>query len=255
MVLIMKRNPRSERRVSTVRHTNCLFVALVAGMSFSCVTPALAQVPSGATVRAGSVSFAAPAASQVVITQSSARAVIDWRTFSIGAGNSVQFIQPNASAIALNRVTGSQASLLQGSLSANGQVWLINPAGVYFGPGAQVNVGGLVASTLNLADNTKPAQLQGAVSAGNDKASVVNEGRIQTAEGGYAALMAGNVSNPGNITSPGGRILLLGDKQNGSVSLSGRLDTSSAVSNSPGFIETSAALVRIADTARVSAFQ
>ena len=122
-------------------------------MSFSFVTPALAQVPSGATVRAGSVSFAAPAASQVVITQSSARAVIDWRTFSIGAGNSVQFIQPNASAIALNRVTGSQASLLQGSLSANGQVWLLNPNGVFIGAGGQITSAGFLATTRALSDS------------------------------------------------------------------------------------------------------
>ena len=190
--------------------------------------------------------------SVTTVTQTSNKATLNWQQFNVGPTEIVKFVQPGVSSVAINRISDPNGSRILGQLSANGQVWLINPAGVYFGPGAQVNVGGLVASTLNLADNTKPYQLQGAVSAGNNSASVVNEGNIQTAEGGYAALMAGNVSNPGNITSPGGRIVLSGDKQNGSVSLSGRLDTSSSVSNSPGFIETSAALVRIADTARVS---
>ena len=193
--------------------------------------------------------------SVTTITQTSNKATLNWQQFNVGPAEIVKFVQPGASSVAINRISDPNGSRILGQLSANGQVWLINPSGVYFGPGAQVNVGGLVASTLNLADNTKPYQLRGAVSAGNNSASVVNEGNIRTAEGGYATLMAGNVSNPGNITSPGGHILLLGDKQNGSVSLSGRLDTSSAVSNSPGFIETSAALVRIADTARVPDIQ
>ena len=219
--------------------------------------PVLAHAgPQGAQVVSGQavvIQSSQGGQSVTTVTQTSNKATLNWQQFNVGPTEIVKFVQPGASSVAINRISDPNGSRIQGKLSANGQVWLINPAGVYFGPGAQVNVGGLVASTLNLADNTKPAQLQGAVSAGNNKASVVNEGRIQTAEGGYAALMAGNVSNPGNITSPGGRILLLGDKQNGSVSLSGRLDTSSAVSNTPGFIETSAAVVRIADTARVYA--
>ena len=218
--------------------------------------PVMAQAaPQGAQVVSGQAvvkQSSQGGQSVTTVTQTSNKATLNWQQFNVGPTEIVKFVQPGVSSVAINRISDPNGSRILGQLSANGQVWLINPSGVYFGPGAQVNVGGLVASTLNLADNTKPYQLRGAVSAGNNSASVVNEGNIRTAEGGYATLMAGNVSNPGNITSPGGHILLLGDKQNGSVSLSGRLDTSSAVSNSPGFIETSAALVRIADTARVS---
>ena len=219
--------------------------------------PVLAQAaPQGAQVVSGQavVKQSSQAGQSVtIVTQTSNKATLNWQQFNVGPTEVVKFAQPGAASVAINRISDPNGSRILGQLSANGQVWLINPAGLYFGQGAQVNVGGLVASTLNLSENTKPYQLEGAVSAGNNSASVVNEGRIQTAEGGYAALMAGNVSNPGSITSPGGRILLSGDKQNGRVSLNGRLDTSSAVSNSQGFIETSAALVRIADTARVCA--
>jgi len=218
--------------------------------------PVMAQAaPQGAQVVSGQAvvkQSSQGGQSVTTVTQTSNKATLNWQQFNVGPTEIVKFVQPGVSSVAINRISDPNGSRILGQLSANGQVWLINPAGVYFGPGAQVNVGGLVASTLNLADNTKPYQLQGAVSAGNNSASVVNEGNIQTAEGGYAALMAGNVSNPGNITSPGGRIVLSGDKQNGSVSLNGSLDTSSSVSKTQGFIETSAALVRIADTARVS---
>ena len=227
---------------------NC-WVSLLLCPVMAHAAPQGAQVVSGQAVIKQS---SQGGQSVTTVTQSSNKATLNWQQFNVGPTEIVKFVQPGTSSVAINRISDPNGSRILGQLSANGQVWLINPAGVYFGPGAQVNVGGLVASTLNLADNTKPYQLQGAVSAGNNSASVVNEGNIRTAEGGYATLMAGNVSNPGNITSPGGRILLLGDKQNGSVSLSGRLDTSSAVSKTQGFIETSAALVHIADTARVS---
>ena len=77
---------------------------------------------------------------------------IDWQSFSIGKGNTVNFVQPSASAVALNRVLGSDVSVIQGALNANGQVFLINPNGVLFSPSAQVNVGSLVASTLSISN-------------------------------------------------------------------------------------------------------
>jgi len=88
----------------------------------------------------------------MTINQSSQNAAINWQGFSIGQGESVSFVQPNGSAVALNRVLGADPSSIMGSLSANGKVFLVNPNGVLFGQGAQVNVGGLVASTLNIRD-------------------------------------------------------------------------------------------------------
>src|SRR5918992_2124976 len=84
------------------------------------------------------------------IDQSSARAAIDWQSFNIGAQASVTFQQPSASAVALNRVLGASGSEIFGKLSSNGQGFLTNPNGILFGRSAQVDVGGLLATTLNM---------------------------------------------------------------------------------------------------------
>src|SRR6185436_7656013 len=90
--------------------------------------------------------------SAVTIDQSSARLAINWLSFDIASHESVTFNQPSSQAIALNRILGQDPSTILGNLSANGQVFLLNPNGVLFGAGAQVDVGGIVASTLGLSD-------------------------------------------------------------------------------------------------------
>jgi filamentous hemagglutinin family protein len=101
---------------------------------------------ANATVSAGAASVAT-AGNTTTINQASQRAAIDWTSLSTRANEALIFNQPNAQAIALNRITGSSPSELLGSLTANGQVFILNPNGVLFGAGSQVNVGGLVAST------------------------------------------------------------------------------------------------------------
>ena len=105
------------------------------------------------------------------IEQSSNRLSINWQSFGIAADETVQFRQPSASAIALNRVIGNDPSRIYGQLNANGRVYLINPNGILFGSGAQVNVGGLVASTLDVVDDSLGSNRRRFV--GNSKASVV----------------------------------------------------------------------------------
>ena len=92
----------------------------------------------------------------MTIRQATDQAILNWQTFNIGASASVNFIQPSASSIALNRVLGSDPSAIYGQLTANGQVFLVNPSGVLFGPGARVDVAGLVASTLAIRDADSP---------------------------------------------------------------------------------------------------
>lgn len=142
------------------------------------------------------------------ITQTTPRLAIDWARFSIQPGESVNFIQPGAGAIALNRVTGSESSSILGSLNANGAVFLLNPNGVLFGAGAQVNVGGLVASTLNLSNADFEAGRY--AFSGTSAAGVVNQGMISVPSGGKVALIANRVENTGNIQAPGGDVLLAG---------------------------------------------
>ena len=256
------------------------------------------------------------------VDQTSGKAILNWQTFNIGSGASVEFHQPDASSVALNRVLTASQSRIDGSLTANGMVFLINPAGIIFGSSASVNAGGMVASTLAIDD--------GEFMAGNYRftrngstASVINQGSVTTANAGLVALLAPAVHNEGIIearlgsvllgsgetitltrgadalysiavdpltvsalvsnggiiradggtvimrasTADGlagsvvntgevrartiaereGRILLVGDMESGSAEIAGTLDASAPNGGDGGFIETSAARVRVAD--------
>ncbi|HEX2544843.1 MAG TPA: filamentous hemagglutinin N-terminal domain-containing protein, partial [Ramlibacter sp.] len=161
--------------------------------------------PTGGVVAAGSASIAATGA-QTTITQGSASAVINWQGFSVGAGEAVRFVQPGSSSVTLNRVLGGDASAIHGRLSANGKVFLVNPAGVLFGPGASVNVGGLVASTLNISDADFMAGRHSF--SGGSRAAVINQGSITAADGGYVALLGAHVANEGSISARLGSVAL-----------------------------------------------
>ncbi|WP_411877317.1 filamentous hemagglutinin N-terminal domain-containing protein [Polaromonas sp. YR568] len=162
-------------------------------------------LPQGGVVAAGSASISGGAAS-TTITQTSQNAVINWQSFGIAAGQSVQFVQPGASAVALNRVLGADPSSIMGSLSSNGKVFLLNPNGILFGGGASVNVGGLVASTLSISDANFMAG-QYTLSNPGDGA-ILNQGTINAADGGYVALLGRNVSNQGVISARLGTVVL-----------------------------------------------
>lgn len=139
----------------------------------------------------------------VTITASD-RAIINWRRFDVPAGSTVRFVQPSANAAVLNRVTGAGASHIDGSLFANGYVYLINPSGVNIGPGATIQANGFVASTLDLRDSDFIAG--GELNFfGDSDAAVVNQGRIE-AIGGDVYLIAARVSNSGTISAPGGKV-------------------------------------------------
>ena len=170
--------------------------------------PALA-LPQGGKVVAGEAAIRKPTPSSQVITQSTDKAIIDWRSFSIAAGEKVRFDQPSSTSITLNRVTGYDPSYLLGEMSANGRIFLLNPYGVVFGAGARIDVGGMVASSLSLANNDFLAGRYTLTSvdprAPTQRGEVRNEGSI-TANGGTVALVAPVVSNTGTITANGGRV-------------------------------------------------
>ena len=161
-------------------------------------------LPSGGVVSAGSASIAGGPGT-TTITQSSQNVAINWQSFSIGATEAVRFVQPNSSSVALNRVLGSDPSNILGSLSANGKVFLVNPNGILFAQGAQVNVGGLVASTRNITDSDFMAGNY--KFAGTSSGTVVNQGSIN-ADGGYVALLGASVSNEGVISARLGTVVL-----------------------------------------------
>jgi filamentous hemagglutinin family protein len=291
------------------------------------VHQARAADAANATVSAGAASVAT-AGNSTTINQASQRTAIDWTSLSTRANEALIFNQPNAQAIALNRITGSSPSGLLGSLTANGQVFILNPNGVLFGAGSQVNVGGLVASTLSMS-NADFMDGKHVFTGSGGSGSVVNQGTLNAASGGYLALLAPEVRNEGVMTASlgtallaagnkvtlnldngsllgysidqgainalaenkqlikadggqvllgaraldslttatvnntgvieaktlqnkAGRILLIGDMSYGTVNVGGTLDASAPTGGNGGFIETSAANVKIADSAVIT---
>lgn len=284
------------------------------------------SLPQGATVVSGNAVLG-QSGRALTIQQQSNLLVTNWQSFSIARGHTVHFVQPSASAVALNRVTGGDVSVIQGALRANGQVFLLNPNGVLFSSTAQLNVGGLVASTLSLSDDDFLAGRYRLT--GNSAASVINRGRITAGEGGRVALIAARVVNEGRIEAvrggvsigagrsvtldlggpvpieveeaalnalivqggairaPGGtvyltakaagdltatvirhtgtseaqtlatgeqgKIMLLGDMVNDRIEVAGHLDASAPSGGDGGFVETSAARVKLAPDLRVTA--
>jgi filamentous hemagglutinin family protein len=161
--------------------------------------------PNGGQVIGGSGSIS-QSGTTTNINQSSQNLSLTWRSFNVGSNETVNFIQPSASAIAVNRIYDTNGSSILGHLNANGQVYLINPNGILFGQGAQVNVGGLVATTLNFNDANLNSNAKNF--SGTSSASVINQGTINAANGGYVALLAKQVSNQGTITAPQGTVAL-----------------------------------------------
>src|SRR5450830_1173191 len=160
--------------------------------------------PAGGTVVAGQATING-APGSTVIKQGSQNAVINWANFNINKGESVQFVQPNSNAVALNRVLGSDGTTILGNLSANGKVFIVNPNGVLFGQGASVNTAGLVASTLDI--NNADFMSGKYQFSGNGSGKVLNQGSI-SAPGGYVALLGANVSNEGTIQARLGSVAL-----------------------------------------------
>ncbi len=185
-------------------------VGTLAGLSVA--APFLAHAnPVGGSVAAGSAVIQQTAPNQLNITQSTNSAIINWQGFSIGSNEATVFQQPSSSSVTLNRVTGPGGSDIDGSLRANGMIFLINPNGVVFGPNAQVNVNGLVATTADTSDRKFMAgQYRFDRPSHNPNATVENQGTITIADGGLAALVAPGVANSGTITARSGRIALGG---------------------------------------------
>ena len=202
----------------SLRHTLLARTALVSvavALTQATATPALAAnlapnaLPSGGQVTVGKARIS-QTETAMTIQQSTPKAVLTWQSFDIGAGESVVFNQPDAGSMALNRVIAANPSVILGKLSANGQVILINPNGVVFGAGSTVNVGGLVASTLNVTDNDFLADhLQ--FQRGDATGKIVNKGSIHADK--YAALISPKVTNKGLIEATLGTVALAsGDK-------------------------------------------
>jgi filamentous hemagglutinin family protein len=143
-----------------------------------------------------------------VVNQASQQAIINWQSFNIGQGESTHFQQPTGG-IALNRINPTQgASSIYGSLTATGQIVLVNPAGIYFAPGAFVSVGGLIATTSNISDQDFLNNHFRFTRDPNYSGSIINEGQIIAATHGLIALVGSSVTNKGLVQAELGNVIL-----------------------------------------------
>jgi filamentous hemagglutinin family protein len=165
-------------------------------------------LPTGEQVVEGSATFDRPTADTLNVNQATDKMVANYNSFSIAAPEAVHFIQPSSSSVALNRVVGVDPSLILGTLTANGKIFLINPNGVMFGQGCKVDTMGLVASTLNMSNADFMA---GRYTFVGDGGSVVNLGYL-SAPGGYVALLGSRVENKGIIEAELGSVALASGK-------------------------------------------
>ena len=173
-------------------------------------------MPTGGQIQSGQGTIAQNG-KNMTVTQQSGKMAVDWTQFNIARDEAVKFAQPGRDAVALNRITGGQKSVIDGALSANGNLFLVNPNGVVFGKTSSIEVGSLVASTAQLSDTFmksfagSTANLNLTIGEGNNSA-ILNEGTI-TAQGGLVALHAAQVENTGTISNPGGTVALAAAKQ------------------------------------------
>jgi filamentous hemagglutinin family protein len=173
--------------------------------------PVRAQgLPTGLQVVSGQASVLTQGSQMTV--RNSANAILNWQSFSVGAGRGVHFDQASAASKVLNRVTGGEASQILGSLTSNGQVWLLNPSGVLFGRDARVDVHSLVVSTLRLADSDFLGGRYRFTATGGE-GTVRNQGVIGTSLGGQVVLIGPGIENAGSVQAPGGSVALASGTQ------------------------------------------
>ena len=182
------------------------FAIMLTFFSMNCL-PAFA-LPQGENVIAGEASFDRPAGDVLNVRQQTDKLIANYDSFSIGANETVNFLQPSAASAALNRVVGADPSSILGHLTATGKIFLINPNGILFGPTAHVDTAGLVASTLDIRNEDFWAGRYQFFNAGGN---VVNRGYITT-PGGYVALLGSQVENTGVIEAQLGSVALASGK-------------------------------------------
>ncbi|MFO0830590.1 MAG: filamentous hemagglutinin N-terminal domain-containing protein [Phycisphaerales bacterium] len=175
--------------------------ALLAAAAGTVLSSAALAGPENAQVVRGDVRIERNGPNTVI--RAGDRSIINYSSFNIGAGETVRFIQPDAMSRVLNRIQGASPTRIDGSLLANGRVYIVNPAGVVFGQNAVVNVGGLFAAAGAMTDRDF---LRGVDRVTGMRGAVVNDGRITTASGGSVTLAGGSVVNSGTIVAPQGAV-------------------------------------------------
>jgi len=184
----------SSRYESILREILSVILVFIIG-----VFPGLVYaLPQDGKIVSGSGSINNDSSGNLTVNQASDKIAIDWQSFSIGNNESVMFIQPSASASALNNVVGSLGSVIQGTLNANGQIILTNPNGIHISPTANIDVGSLITSTLNISTQDFVNNLyRFAQNPDQPLGFILNEGTIRASD--FVALIAPGVENKGVV--------------------------------------------------------
>ncbi|MBU3599119.1 filamentous hemagglutinin N-terminal domain-containing protein [Polynucleobacter sp. 30F-ANTBAC] len=185
------------------RAAKLLAALAIAGLAHQSMAaaPGSHVLPTGGKVVAGAATIAT-SGNAMNINQSSQRAVVNWSSFDVGSQATVNFNQPNSSAATLNYVNSASKSMINGAVNANGQVIFINNNGIVFGSGAQINVGGMIATTMNTCATEFMSGRDNLVFEGGNDGKIINKGNITGNNiNSYIALMAPQVKNSGVITA------------------------------------------------------
>ena len=196
----------------TTTNTRKMIALCCALLLFGLLTGIAAADPVLQNISAGNISIQ-QAPNTTVINQSSQQGIINWKSFNIGSQEATHFNQPTGGST-LNYISAAQgASSIYGVLTATGQIILINPAGVYFGPSAFVHVGGLIASTANINAQDYLNGTYHFVQSSGYNGSVINAGTIIAEKNGLVALIGNAVSNTGLIQANLGHAVLASGRE------------------------------------------
>lgn len=158
--------------------------------------------PTNGSVTAGSATIT-NTVTETNINQTSNRAIIEWGSFDVDVGQSVNFVQPNSGSVTLNRVVNnSQVSLINGNVNANGKIIIINPNGILIGPNGKIDTSGLLVTSADVNSDNSFMNSNGLFNfnkPGKLDALVENKGQITINNAGLGALVAPNVKNSGLI--------------------------------------------------------
>ncbi len=205
----MAKKATDQRGVANVRVNSVFYIALLIN---SVAVPLAFAGPGGGQVVGGAGSITLTG-STTTINQTTQNMAIDWQSYNINVDERVRYIQPNASSISLNRILSQSGSTIAGRIDANGQVILVNPNGIFFTPTSIINVGGIIASGLNIHPNDFMNgryifdEVLGA------DGTVINSGMINASLGGNVALIGKQVKNNGLIVANLGSASLAAGKQ------------------------------------------
>ena len=192
----------AQQSIDRVSQQRRLLRAFLLGTSFSAsIGSAVMAGPTGEKVVKGNVTFTR--SGDTTIITASNNSIINYKNFSIGSGESVTFLQPGSSSRVLNRVLGGDISRIDGSLTANGRVYFVNPAGIFIGHGALVNVGAIYAAAGNISNDDFIANRNRFTGV---TGSVINWGTIT---GRDVALVGRTVLNAGSIVSDAGTVTMV----------------------------------------------